>query len=487
MRRTGPSSNRITEGSSIRRSLFHTGERCAGRRTALLLRGAVRRADAGFNPPPGAPIFVYEAEPTGEERVRVAVDEGDGRHGRHGHRHIEELLTLKTIAETLNRSTDLHEMLQQVLKSLIQVTRLQTGWLFLVGEPPHFTCVAHHAAPPALAADGARRLKEGLCYCLHSFWRGALKEAVNVIKCERIESAIAEGVGSAGGIRHHASVPIMVRGRPIGLLNVAAPRKAHFEPEELALLEAVAYQIGNAVERVRLTVRREELARAEERRRLARDLHDAVSQALFSLRLTASGAQAVIDEDPEAARQALQAIEALAQEAQREMRALIWQLRPPALEEGLLQALQRYGESLGLQVEAEASFEPGPLPAAAEEALLRIGQEALNNVRKHATGREARLRLERSGQGLRLEVENSGPPGSVESLRETGLGLKSMRERAEALGGSFAAVLPPNGGVRVQAWIPLAADREPAQPTAGPATWGWDCGDCHPDLDCRRS
>ncbi|WP_226659587.1 GAF domain-containing sensor histidine kinase [Guptibacillus hwajinpoensis] len=167
-------------------------------------------------------------------------------------RHERELLTLKTIAETLNRSTDLKPMLQAVLEDLLSVTGLKTGWIFLSPHKSKFTCEADVKLPAALAQKEKEPMCNGTCWCLNKYWDGRLNQAVNIIECKRLEDALHHKTGDTEGLTHHATVPLTAAGESFGLLNVGSPGKETFSDEELTLLESVAFQIGTAIKRIRL-------------------------------------------------------------------------------------------------------------------------------------------------------------------------------------------------------------------------------------------
>ena len=167
-------------------------------------------------------------------------------------RHERELLTLKTIAETLNRSTDLKPMLQSVLEELLNVTGLKTGWIFLSRNFNEFTCEADVQLPHALSMNNKKPMCSGSCWCLNKYWGGRLNEAVNIIECKRLEDALITNSGDTEGLTHHATVPLAAAGETFGLLNVGSPGKEKFIEEELTLLESVAFQIGTAIKRVNL-------------------------------------------------------------------------------------------------------------------------------------------------------------------------------------------------------------------------------------------
>ncbi|WP_144462787.1 sensor histidine kinase [Siminovitchia fortis] len=163
--------------------------------------------------------------------------------------HHKELLILKTIAETLNESNDLKQMLQSTLEKLLEVTGISTGWIFLAKEPPFHKKMADYNLPPALAREDKQPMRCGTCDCLELFWKGSLKKAVNIIKCKRLHEAVEHSWGDTRNLTHHATVPLTVRGKRFGILNVGSPGKKYFNDEELTLLESVAYQIGTAVDR----------------------------------------------------------------------------------------------------------------------------------------------------------------------------------------------------------------------------------------------
>ena len=204
----------------------------------------------------------------------------------------------------------------------------------------------------------------------------------------------------------------------------------------------------------------EALAVVEERNRLARDLHDSVSQALYGLTLSAEAAARQLDAgDVSAAGDQLGELRTTAQQALREMRLLIFQLRPPVLEqEGLAAALQerlqavegRAGVTTTLDVEGDGRLSP-----AVEAELDRIGQEALNNALKHARARRIAVKLRQDEHDVALEISDDGVGFDLGTTRARGgLGLRGMAERAARVGGSLAVESRPGEGTRVRVQVP---------------------------------
>jgi signal transduction histidine kinase len=206
----------------------------------------------------------------------------------------------------------------------------------------------------------------------------------------------------------------------------------------------------------------------EERTRLARDLHDAVSQKLFSLRLTAEAAAQLMPTDPGAAADQIARVQQLAREASAQLRAVVAELRPPELtEDGLAAALAKHVDVLqhahGVAIELDASG-VGPLPDEVETVALRVGQEALHNAIRHADPTKIEVHLGRVGLTLVLEVHDDGrgfdprEAGQASSATRS-LGLASMHERAAAVRGQLTVSSAPGDGTRVRLEIPLADER----------------------------
>ena len=194
---------------------------------------------------------------------------------------------------------------------------------------------------------------------------------------------------------------------------------------------------------------------------MARELHDSVTQSLFSVTLLSEAALNLLDRDPAKARERLERANELSQGALAEMRALIFQLRPMTLqEEGLLSALKkhlsavrsRHGRLVELEVTGAARRLPGPI----EDAAFGIIQESLNNVVKHSGAESARVQLDFGADRLGLLVSDAGIGFDPQAPRQSGkLGMSSMRERAEGVGGRLAVASAPGDGTRVEAVLPF--------------------------------
>ncbi|MCX4980052.1 GAF domain-containing sensor histidine kinase [Streptomyces sp. NBC_00572] len=247
------------------------------------------------------------------------------------------------------------------------------------------------------------------------------------------------------------------------LANKRCPKETGscgFTAEDEELLSILAQHAAIALTNARLYERSRELTIAEERSRLAHELHDAVSQKLFSLRLTAQAAAALVDRDPARAKGELQQVAALAAEAADELRAAVVELRPAALDEdGLVHTLRTHIQVLDRAHTARVTFEsPGTraLPAAQEEAVLRVAQEALHNALRHADAELVSVSLTRAGQGARLTVTDDGKGFDPRTVRKAGrhLGLVSMRDRASGVGGSLTVTSTRGEGTTIEMEVP---------------------------------
>ncbi|MBH5334194.1 GAF domain-containing sensor histidine kinase [Streptomyces pactum] len=247
------------------------------------------------------------------------------------------------------------------------------------------------------------------------------------------------------------------------LANKKCPKPAGgcgFTADDEELLGILAQHAAIALTNARLYERSRELTIAGERARLAHELHDAVSQKLFSLRLTAQAAAALVDRDPARAKTELQQVAALAAEAADELRAAVVELRPAALDEdGLVATLRTQIQVLDRAHTAEVTFTaPGvrALPAAQEEAVLRVAQEALHNALRHSGARRVDVTLARRGTGVLLRVRDDGRGFDPSAVRRAGrhLGLVSMRDRAQGVGGRLTVTSEPGKGTVIEMEVP---------------------------------
>jgi signal transduction histidine kinase/ligand-binding sensor domain-containing protein len=264
--------------------------------------------------------------------------------------------------------------------------------------------------------------------------------------------------------RSELTVPVLVKGQVIGVLDVQSDRLNAFDDTDLAVLQSLAHQVGAAVENVQLYEQGQRAAVMEERSRLARDLHDAVTQTLFSASLIAEAVPASWELDQQEGRQLLRELQQLTRGALAEMRTLLLELRPAALiETGLSDLLHQLAEAAagraGVPVTVEVSGDCA-LPPDVHVVLYRISQEALNNVVKHARASQAELSLRcataptGTGSEVELHVRDDGRGFDPGGVAPDHLGLGIMRERAEAIGAHLRIETAIGQGTRVSlSWV----------------------------------
>ncbi|MGI5288425.1 sensor histidine kinase [Nonomuraea polychroma] len=255
------------------------------------------------------------------------------------------------------------------------------------------------------------------------------------------------------------TIPLVYGGDRVGELIVGLrPGEKTISVADSRVLELLAVPLAVAVHATGLSEElqriREQIvvAREDERRRLRRDLHDGLGPTLTGVVYQADAAGNVLADDPARAKELLLRLRAEVTSAIEDIRRLVYGLRPPALDDlGLVGALRQQAERLSLDVSIRASRNLAALPAAVEVAAYRIVTEALNNVARHARATTARVDLT-LGDRLRVEVSDDGAAGGA---WRPGVGLRSMRERAEELGGTCQAGPGDGGGGRVVALLPL--------------------------------
>ena len=384
-----------------------------------------------------------------------------------------DLAVLYTIASQLNRKMDVREMLQEVLAQVTRLFGLQTGWVWLLNEDRRPFLAASQNLPPYLA-DHHERMS-GSCLCLDTFLSGTLSGAANidVLRCSRLKNAEREGDPTSRGLRFHASVPIYAGETALGVLNVASEDWRELAESDLQLLHIVGDQIGLAIQRARLAAEHTQaaarLATIEERNRLAREIHDTLAQGLAAITLQLETADALREQRPERAREAIRRALALARANLEEARRSVIDLRAAPLQNRTLtealRELAQETEREGIAVTYHHAPEDFPLLSPrVEAALYRIAQEALTNVRKHAGADHVKLSLVLEEDELCLYVYDNGRGFHVDETLGTQarsgaqvehFGLTGMNERVKLLGGTLCIDSTPGSGTCLVCCVPL--------------------------------
>ena len=265
-------------------------------------------------------------------------------------------------------------------------------------------------------------------------------------------------------IGNTAHVPVQIGGDVFGVFSVHYCTPHMFTRDELRLLDALAQRAALAIENAQLYERAQHVAALEERQRLARDLHDAVTQTLFAASLIAETLPSVWRRDPDVGHRSLQDLRRLTWGALAEMRTLLLELRPSALTESPLSGLlEQLGDGTAAQSDLDVSVTTvgdAPLPEDVQIAAYRLTQEALNNIVKHANAQRAEVDLRVTARSLELTIVDDGRGFDVDSVPAGHLGIGIMRERADGIGANLAIESRPGTGTRVSLTWPADQDRD---------------------------
>ena len=259
-------------------------------------------------------------------------------------------------------------------------------------------------------------------------------------------------------------VPLLARGHTVGALHISRDEREPFSEQERRLAQTVADDVAAAVENELLHAQQTREATEEERQRLARDLHDAVSQTVYSAVLIAEALPAVWERDPDEGMSNLARLQRLVRAALAEMRALLYELRPAALEAApLASLLDRLGDVIAGQLQGTVTVRTEgvlDLPADGKLVLYRVTQEALSNISKHAQATEAEVDVVAGDGVVSLCIRDNGRGFDPDGASPSGMGLRMMRERLERAGGSLAIQSTPGRGTTVTAVIPGPIDAQ---------------------------
>jgi nitrate/nitrite-specific signal transduction histidine kinase len=363
----------------------------------------------------------------------------------------QELATLNAISAVVSRSLALDETMDAALEKTLETMDLEAGAAFRLNGPT-LNLMAHRG----LSDQFVRRVEE--LPLRDSIASQAVGEAAPVARpVDDYPEGPLKALLQEEELQTVVSVPLTAKGQTLGVLNLATHTSRTLTPAERSLLTAIGQQTGVAVENARLYEQAEASAAAAERNRLARELHDAVSQTLFSASMIADVLPRLWERDPEEAQRRLAVLRRLTRGAVAEMRTLLVELRPSALlDADLGELLRQLGQAASGRAELEVDFEidseidaVSAPPPDVKVALYRIAQEALNNVVKHAQADHVTVSLQSTAQGLRLSVRDDGRGFDRAEIPAGHFGLGNMRERAEAVGARLELESEPGQGTWV--------------------------------------
>lgn len=389
-----------------------------------------------------------------------------------------ELTALNAVSAIMNaHSGNIEQMLQQALEQVLKTLGVPAGWISIApeGSRPY---VAAAAGLSGSIAELETHFPD--CDCGRVLDKTRLPTTVKPEgKCPSFNLHTREGVS----VRQHASVPLIVGGRVVGALSVAAPSSSYFNSDNFRLMVIIGTQLGVALENARLwkdlknkeRLRAQLLAKAisaqeDERRRIARELHDELGQSLNALIFGLKTAEITVEQDVADVQDVLRRLRVATSDAVRELQTVIYDLRPSLLDDlGLTPALRWYAESRtesqGIQVSFETGNEDGArFSPDVETALFRIAQEALTNALKYAEADTIQIRLTSDKKKITLVIADNGKGFDLSSVLKNrgrdgrGLGLLGMRERAELLAGTCHVESELGVGTHIQVEIPYTHD-----------------------------
>ncbi|GAB4209444.1 MAG: hypothetical protein OHK0022_40520 [Roseiflexaceae bacterium] len=407
-----------------------------------------------------------QAEVVERQRVTEALREKEQQLEQRVEERTRELSTLLATAHSLAATLDLQPLLTLILARLRDVVDYSAAALFQL-EDSDVLLLRRYLGPIP-----QERLVERWPLDRAGHSREVVRSrAPVVIPDVRADTPLArafraKAIDDLGEVPEYIAswmgVPLLLGDEVIGVLAFDHGVPGFYTQRDAELAQAFAAQATVAIENARLYRRAQQLAALQERQRLARELHDSVSQALFGIALGARTARALVERDPARAAEPIDYVLSLAEAGLAEMRALIFELRPESLEqEGLVAALTKQTAALrarhSLAVQTALCDEP-ELPLEAKEVLYRVAQEAMHNVVKHARASRVDVRLD-CGPCVVLEVRDDGQGFDPQGSFPGHLGLKSMRERAERLGGRVTIQSAPGQGTTVRAELPVGAGR----------------------------
>jgi signal transduction histidine kinase len=423
--------------------------------------------------------FTYRGEPHALAVIRDITEEVEAYQllEQRVDERTRELSMLLDVSAKIASTLDLPRLLDLILEQLQQVVDYD-GASVLILEGDELRKVAHRGPipPEVLVKVHLSRDQAG------ELWETMEGHEPLIIGDVRGDTWLAQAFRQAFGgyldremayLRTWVGVPLLVRERLIGWLSLHHGEREAYAQHQVALAQTIANQAATAIENARLYGQARRLAALEERQKLARELHDSVSQVLYGVGLGARTASALLERaaiTPElksSLAEPLDYVLSMAEAGLAEMRALIFELRPDSLErEGLVAALTRQAAALrarhNLEVHTDFCEEP-TLPFEEKEALYRIAQESLNNIVKHAQAQRVGIRVGVSQGEIELELTDDGVGFDPRAEYAGHMGLNSMRERAAQIGGTLEIESEAGQGAVVTVRI-HAPDRPRAKP-----------------------
>lgn len=372
-------------------------------------------------------------------------------------RQNADMTLLNDIASALTSSLELDEILNKTLGHVMEYMKVEAGEIFLLEEDDATLRMMLHRGQAAEAFWTKNTFKVGEGY------PGAVAQTCRPllsVNVEGDENFLRQAVAKAG-FHQILSIPLVSGERVMGVMSIASRDKTPFEERNVQMLTAVGAWAGLAIENARLHANARRLAVLEERNRIGMDLHDGIIQSIYGVGLGLEGAKHLINEDSDAARAKIDsAMEGLNQ-AIRDLRAYILDLRPRQLDtDGLMSGIKRLIAEYRANTFSEVLFSPPDsemkeLTQAQALALFHICQEALANAAKHAKAKNVQISLWTTEDRVLMEIHDDGHGFDTDKISTSiGHGLANMQTRARSTGGDVDITSVLNGGTTVFAWVP---------------------------------
>ena len=370
----------------------------------------------------------------------------------------QELGMLLTVSRSVAATLEMRPLLNTVFDALATVVDYSASAVLMLNEARDTLTLSHVRASESHTALELQRTRY-LVADLGADWERLSQGDPVVVPDVRVAASTPTKRFGGQTVRSVMWIPLSVRQQITGVLAVARPVPDGFDAGDVTLALAIAQQAAVAIDNTRLHERARQAAVLEERQRLARELHDSVTQALYGISLYAEAAdRALADGETGTAATHLRELRETAKEALGEMRLLLYELRPPLLEEhGLAAALQARLKAVETRAGLVTEFVGEPdqrLAPQMEQELYRLAQEALNNVLKHAHAQHVRVCLATGPASAGLEISDDGVGFECALRGGEGFGLPGMRERAHRLGGELRVESSPGGGTRIRVEVP---------------------------------
>lgn len=366
------------------------------------------------------------------------------------------LAAVNSVAATVNQALDLEQVLDDVLNEITEALQVEICAIYLLDEAKQvLTLAGQRGLDPAFVEIVRYQPLED------SFAGQVLRADSPVVVSDATHHELLQEIVAQGGdFQAVVGIPLYSSGQVQGTLFAATREMRAFSQQDIELLSAIGTQIGVAAENQRLLAQARETATVAERQRLARELHDAVTQTLFSASLIAEVLPRLWERNPEEAERRLAELRQLSRGALAEMRTLLMELRPKALLEAPMNELMRqlaeaFNGRVRVPVDLDVVCTGGDPPVEVKVSFYRIAQEALNNVAKHASATEVSVSLHCTRQGMEMAIRDDGVGFETGNITGDHLGLSIMEERAAAIGADLAIRTEPGQGTEVTvSWKP---------------------------------